>query len=406
LKTASQIRIDTFIIRPLALVVNVFVRIAGKLLSIDHRLDRDFKSIAICKFKGLGSIVQATPMISAFRKAYPQAEIIFVSTSSNQALLQELKDIDTIYTLDDSSLIRLISSYVGLQWRLLKKRPEVFIDLEIYSNFSTLVGVFALSKNRIGFYLRSSSFKMGIYTHMMFYNSTLPIAAVYFQVFRLFKPDEKMPGLFRFDEQVNDEQLDIQLIGPYIVINPNASDLRIERRWPASFFRAFIEQVQVNHPTIQLVLIGSKSESSYVTEIATGFNTQRVINLAGKTSMRGLINLIKHSNCVVTNDTGPMHLAFASKKPTICLFGPCSPEQYGQVENTKIHYKNMYCSPCVHEFSTPPCKGNNSCMQAITVAEVLQSFHEFMATGTFSTHEVNPPRFAFGDHILGQVNRN
>jgi len=406
LKTASQIRIDTFIIRPLALVVNIFVRIVGKLLSIDHRLDRDFTSIAICKFKGLGSIVQATPMISAFRKAYPHAEIIFVSTSSNAALLQEIRDIDTIYTLDDSSFTRLISSYISLQWRLLKKRPEVFIDLEIYSNFSTLVGVFALSKNRIGFYLRSSSFKMGIYTHMMFYNSTLPISSVYFQLFRLFKPDENMPGLYRFDEQVRDEKLDFQLTGEYVVINPNASDLRIERRWPAPFFRAFIEQVLLEYPNIQLVLIGSNSEAAYVSEIAHGFDSQRVINLAGKTSIRGLVHLIKNSMCVVTNDTGPMHLAFACKQPSICLFGPCSPEQYGQTENTKIHYKNMYCSPCVHEFSTPPCKGNNSCMQAITVGEVLQSFREFMLNGTFSQHNTHPTSFAFGAHILGQVNRN
>ncbi len=390
----------------MALVINVFVRIAGKLLSIDHRLDRDFKSIAICKFKGLGSIVQATPMITAFRKAYPQAEIIFVSTRSNQALLEEITEIDTLYTLDDSSFIQLISSYICLQWRLLKKRPEVFIDLEIYSNFSTLVGVLALSKNRIGFYLRSSSFKMGIYTHMMFYNTKLPISSVYFQIFRLFKPNEDSPELYPFDHQVSEAEVDIKFEQPFLIINPNASDLRIERRWPASFFRTFIQQLLDEYPNKQLVLIGSKSEREYTAQIAEGFDLERVFNLAGKTSMRGLIYTIKASQCVITNDTGPMHLAFAIKKPTICLFGPCSPEQYGHLEFTKIHYKNMYCSPCVHEFSTPPCKGNNSCMKAITVEEVMNSVREFMRDGKFSKHNPQPTSYAFGPHILGQVNRN
>ncbi len=67
-------------------------------------------------------------------------------------------------------------------------RPDVYIDLEIYSNFSTLVTLFSCSKNRISFYLRSSSFRMGIYTHMMFFNSEVQISEVYLQIARLFGP--------------------------------------------------------------------------------------------------------------------------------------------------------------------------------------------------------------------------
>jgi hypothetical protein len=67
-----------------------------------------------------------------------------------------------------------------------------------------------------------------------------------------------------------------------------------------------------------------------------------------------------------------MHLSFACKTPTICLFGPCSPEQYAVNENAYVFFKKVYCSPCVHEFTIPPCGGNNVCMKLITVNEVLE----------------------------------
>ncbi len=70
-----------------------------------------------------------------------------------------------------------------------------------------------------------------------------------------------------------------------------------------------------------------------------------------------------------------MHIGFSLKKTAIALFGPCSPHQYGFAENAVCFYKNVYCSPCVHEFIIPPCSyGNNDCMKLISVEEVMNLF--------------------------------
>lgn len=382
----------------------------GKILSIDHRLDVPFQRIVICKFKGLGSIIQATPMIQALRETYPDAEITFLSTQSNATFLSKIDVIDKVITVDDSSSWRLIASLSKAIFQMLRNRPEVYIDLEIYSNFSTLVTIATLAKNRIGFYLRSSSFRMGIYTHMMYYNTNVPISEVYLQIARLMNPSANSSGLFPIFKSTADLALPKEIHNNnYIVINPNASDLRIERRWAGQKFKQLTEQILADYPEKKVVFIGAPSEASYVKEVLMDYAHPNLVNLAGKTTVDELIQLIYKAELVITNDTGPMHIAFACNTPTIALFGPCSPDQYGWNANTKIIYKQVYCSPCVHEFITPPCKGNNSCMQLITLQEVMEEVNEFYQNGAKFSNTKNNPKSNINYNneniVLGMVNR-
>jgi ADP-heptose:LPS heptosyltransferase len=255
--------------------------------------------------------------------------------------------------------------------RLIRLRADVYIDLEIYSNFSTLVTLFSLARNRIGFYLRSSSFRMGIYTHMMYFNPGMAISEVYLQIARLFGPVKEPVGLYPLHNSVGDEARAIVPAGDYLVINPNASDLRLERRWAAKNFTGFIERCLLRFPDKKIVLVGSASERDYTQEVVASISSEQVLNLAGRTTMDKLIMLIRHAQLMITNDTGPMHIAFACGTPTVCLFGPCAPEQYAWLGDATVLYKRVYCSPCVHEFSVPPCGGNNTCMQLISVDEVM-----------------------------------
>jgi ADP-heptose:LPS heptosyltransferase len=404
-KTKHQILLDRIIFSPLAWVMNIFVRIAGKLLFINHDLQRPFKRIAICKFKGMGSIIQASPMISVLKNKFPDSEIIFVSTESNRGILQIIKSIDTIVTVNDNSFLKLLFSVSKALIFLIRKRPQVYIDLEIYSSFSTIFTTLTLSTNRIGFYLRSSSFRMGIYTHMMFFNPRIPIRDVYLQIAHLFDRDQRTPGLYPLYEGLP-RPGDFQP-GKYIVVNVNASDLRIERRWDKQCYVQLIEQFSRQHPETDILLVGSRGEYEYTNSIASNFESNpRVHNLAGKTSLQELISIIRHSRCLLTNDTGPMHIAFASKTPTVCLFGPCSPEQYGLADTAKVIYKKVYCSPCVHDFETPPCKGNNVCMKLIEVHEVLAAVNELFQSDNLLKQEQNQFIYNYNGEVLGLVKRS
>lgn len=394
MNTKTQLWIDKNLVKPFVSTTNILVRFVGFLLRLDHNLEKDFNTIAVCKYKGLGSIVQASALLQSLRASYPNAKIVFVSTVGNAPLLKKIDCIDEIVLLNDRSATKLILSYSGFIFKLISLRIGVFIDLEIYSNFSSLTTTLSLARNRLGFYLRASHYRMGIYTHMMYYNTRVPIMQTYLQMVRLLKANSINETLYPLSSS---EKPIVN--GQYIVVNPNASDLRIERRWPVENFKSLIESLRSKYPELKITLVGAPNEAEYVAELHSNFKDENIINTAGKTSFDQLISLIQNAEFVITNDTGPMHLAAACGVKTVALFGPCSPNQYGAINNVIPVYQNLYCSPCVHEFDIPPCLGDNQCMKQIQVEKVIAAIDK-------SAREKQVrPEFKGGKEVLGFVKR-
>jgi len=412
MKIQNQIFIDKLVVKPFAIILNILVRIVGQLLRLDHSLDKDFQRILVCKFKGLGSIIQSTPLLNALRSKYPNATIIYVSSRSNKSLLDRIDVLDDCYYLEDRSMFKLFASFMVTWWKILKFRPQIYIDLEIYSNFSTVLTAFSLANNRFGYYLRGSEYRLGIYTHMMFYNIQTPISKIYLQFASLLDVDTNEAALIDLGNSLGNDiilQLPIDVSEPFILINPNASDLRVERRWPRDNFVSLIGHIAIKYPSLAIYLIGVSAEAPYTDQIAQKTNLANVKSLAGKTTMHQLILMIQKATLMVSNDTGPMHIAFSCKTPIICLFGPCSPDHYSlQLPNIKAIYKKVYCSPCVHEFSQPPCKGDNKCMQLISIDEVLQQVLHFFVHRQFDNEKdskVSEVIYQTDNHVLGTVKR-
>ncbi len=403
MNTRNQVILDKYIAKPAAYVLNFFVRLAGQLFRIDHNLNRNFKVIAVCKFKGMGSILQATPMLAALRKKFPDAEIIFVSTKSNKAILDKIELVNTKVLVDESSLAKFIISNIKALVFLIRKRPGIYIDLEIYSDFSTLFATFTFSKNRIGFYLRSSSFRMGIYTHMMFFNPRVAVSKVYLQIASLIGCDEEEYPLYPLGIKTNKQES--AAAKPYIVINPNASDLRLERRWHRDNFIALMQHIRQSFSNHDIKLVGSRQEKEYTDSITTQLNDTCITSTAGLTNIDELTALIKNASLMISNDTGPMHIAFCTGTPVICLFGPCSPEQYGVSINSHIIYKKVYCSPCVHEFEIPPCHGNNVCMKLITVEEVFEKVKSVLSSNEKEIKAADSFVYSLDKQTIGLVGR-
>ena len=376
---STEIFIDKAIVKPVVYLLNFFVRILGKLLHINHSLDVSFKRIAISKYKGMGSIIQATPLLQTLREKYPNAQITFVSTKANRDVLEKIDCIDQTILLDDTGFFKLLLSFPGFITRLFFNRFDLFLDLEIYSSTSSLITTLSAAKNRVGFYLRDNQYRLGVYTHMLFLNTQTAISLAYLQLARLLNQEDLIYDLYPLKAE---EGTFLQLVksypfltpAGYIVINPNASDLRIERRWPLEKYIELITTLNHKYPDYHIVIIGNKAESKYVENIAKLFKrNSNVSSLAGKTSFNELISIINNARFMITNDTGPLHIAYAVDTPVIGLFGPCSPIQYGMSNRSISIYNKMYCSPCVHEFERPPCNGNNQCLISIKQQQVLDS---------------------------------
>jgi ADP-heptose:LPS heptosyltransferase len=330
----------------------------------------------------MGSIIQATPLLQTLKKSYPAAEITFVTSSANLKLLESIGVVDRILIIDDRAVLKIIRSTFQVLRLLWKNRADLYIDLETYSYFSTALATMSCATNRFGFYRIERNIRMGVYTHMMFFNARAPIAQSYLQMARLAGCNAMVESLFRFNVSEPDRMTTAQKViavsgsatSSYTIINPNASDLRVERRWPAEKFIALINSLRSKYPDKKFLLIGAANEFHWVKKIHDALDAEVrecVFNTAGLFTLYELFSLIEQSELVITNDTGPMHISFAFSRPTTSLFGPASPSQYGQNPNAYGIYKNIYCSPCVHDFLTPPCRGDNQCMKKITVDEVM-----------------------------------
>jgi ADP-heptose:LPS heptosyltransferase len=388
LKLKTKIRIDRMAGLPLVYSLNMMARILGFFLRIDHSLKRPVKTIAVCKFVGMGSIVQAIPLLKTLRRNYPDARIIFITNISNFSLFQYIPEVNEIYCVSDKTLSSLIISNVSLLFKLWRKRPDIYIDLEIYSNYSSMIATMSLSRNRMGFFKDDKTYRMGMYTHMLYFNIKSPISETYLQFARLMECKELIHDPTFDSSLINQKDLSViaKKLGKdfpanYIIINPNASELRLERRWPAEKLIPLIRSMLVEIPEHEIIFIGDATEKEYVHTLMLQMGDHpRLIDSSGKLSLSELVLLISNASLMVTNDTGPMHLAFAVKTPTVSLFGPCSPAQYGGKERTISIYKNVYCSPCVHEFLIPPCKGDNQCMKKISSEEVFSAVKKALAS--------------------------
>ena len=158
-----------------------------------------------------------------------------------------------------------------------------------------------------------------------------------------------------------------------ILINPNASDLLPQRRWSQQRFSELIISIHQQYPNDLILITGSPAEIDYVEKVRVVANVKNAINFAGQVSFAELPALYTLSDVMVTNDSGPGHFSAVTRLRTVVLFGPETPALYGSIGNSIAITANLACSPCVSAANhrKTPCQ-DNVCMQAITVAQVLE----------------------------------
>ena len=157
---------------------------------------------------------------------------------------------------------------------------------------------------------------------------------------------------------------------PIFGLNPGA-EYGPAKRWPVEKFISAAKEIQQKTNCIWL-LFGGKSDAALANQIESAIgNRQSAINLAGRTSLRELMSLLKLCRVLLTNDTGPMHVAAALGTPVVAPFGSTSPELTGPVfsSNAQILKSTVPCSPCFLR----ECPIDFRCMNEIGVERVVEA---------------------------------
>jgi heptosyltransferase-1 len=162
----------------------------------------------------------------------------------------------------------------------------------------------------------------------------------------------------------------------WIAIQPGARWLN--KRWPVENFAGLVHLLEQKFPEIRFAVFGGGDEKN-LGEIISRAAPSRCLNLCGETTLPEMIEWVRLCDLMVTNDTGPMHVAAALGKPLIALFGPTEPRRtgpYGQLEN--VLRIELPCEPCLK----PYClwKNPNECLTAIAPATVFKRVEKIFAS--------------------------
>ncbi len=159
---------------------------------------------------------------------------------------------------------------------------------------------------------------------------------------------------------------------PWFGLNPGA-EYGPAKRWPAGHFVA--AAVALRQKTqCRWVLFGGAGDRDLADQIARDIQSETgdtPLNLAGKTTLRELAAALKICSLVLTNDTGPMHLAAAVGAPVVAIFGSTSPELTGPLlsPRAQIARQPVPCAPCFLR----QCPIDLRCLRALPPASVIEA---------------------------------
>ncbi len=355
---------------------------------------KEVKNILVIKFWGMGSIILTTPAVKSIKQNYPNAKLWYLTLESNKEICSIISEIDEIVTVRLNNPISFTLQTLKTISRLRKVDLDIAIDFEFYTYYSALIVRLIKPRESTGFNnLKNNRSKLFTQTilfdeHKHTRDNFLNLAAVKctsltseFTDLTKFHSVPPVVGLTSPFGETNNTEINIL---PLIVVNPNASPLAFERRLPAKDFVSIIERL-ASSGKYNIALTGNAEETEYVAALYEKLNTKKnVSNLSGKLSVKELAELIASSQCLLTNDSGPLHIASALNIPVISFFGPESPEKYGPLCSKKLlFYRGLECSPCmsVSNSKTVNCIYSEPiCMTKFDMEEVAGRIEGFLKT--------------------------
>jgi len=318
----------------------------------------------------IGDAVMSMPAVKALRRAHPESEISLLVKPSIAPLFEKDPNIDEIILYEDR--FKTVAGRFKLSMILKKKGfSKAFLFQNAFD--AALITFLAGIPERIGYDRDGRRF---------FLTSPVPFNGddrkihhidYYLNLLRNTGIEAKpsVPWIYMsIDERLSARKAMSALTRPVLGINPGAAYGSSKRWLPERFAEvAYWFAVETGG---SIIIFGSKNEAIIANEIEYLIKRRAasLLNLAGKTTVRELIGLISECDIFVTNDSGPMHIAYASGTPIVAVFGSTSPELTGPPAAGSFVLKaGNTCSPC---FERACANKNNDmrCMYAIESEDV------------------------------------
>ncbi|WP_241476523.1 glycosyltransferase family 9 protein [Brachyspira hyodysenteriae] len=314
-------KVDRKLFGSLEYILDRLSFIVGRFVKRDHTTtEYNVKNVVIAKYLGLGSIVRSQVIIQDIKNTFPNVKIHYLTTEKNKNIFDIIGNVDNILTINDNGIFSMALSTFNLVIKLIKLKVDAFIDLEVYSRYSSCIALMSCARNRYGFFRHDIHWHVGVYTHMLYFNNQKNITDIYLQISNyltnsniynkalpsfLFSNEDKS----EIEKYLKKNKLNKKSNDIYIGINANASELALERRYPPLYFVELIENIlKIKEKNICIFLIGSSSEKKYLeNEIYNKLDKNILDNVyitAGVFSLNASIYFLSKFDLFITTDSG------------------------------------------------------------------------------------------------------
>lgn len=333
------------------------------------------RTVLIFKFMGGGSITVAGPLLLALRRKYAGARLVLVSTSQVAVHARLLGLFDQIEAVDDGRPFRLAFSLLAILYRCRRLRPELAVNLEVYSRMAVFCMALTGGLFRAGFQLEDEAWIQRCYDLSLPFSRTGRVYEYYDALAEMLDAPLPEPEALR---RLAGSGFSTPPAGaPLLVAAPFCSALSFLRRWEFPCWSEFFAGFLAAHPDWHVLVIGGPKDVEYARGILDQLPPElaaRAESGCGRLSLRESVAAIHRSALFVGIDSAPLHWARLTGRRVLSLWGATEPELLlrpaPQLIETVIQAE-AECSPCVHAAKHSRCSGRAECMAAMTPDRVL-----------------------------------
>ena len=317
--------------------------------------------ILVIRMSSFGDVILTTPVLTQLREKYPNAVIDFIVLDKFKVAIRGNKNIDNLIIFEKDK-------YKGLSgiYKFSKKLGDYDLIIDLHAKMRSFM-ISKLVKGRVLRYKKRALWKsLFVKWKLIKYSVDHTIVKSYF------KPLEVLGLKCRGEELEFDfEAKDLEKVKEYeefVVFAPGAS--KETKKWTKENFSRLGKLINDKFNK-KIILIGGKNEWEELEEIRKN-SGEFCINLGGKLSLKESGALLSKADFVVTNDSGPFHMARGVNTLSFVIFGPTDPNMFEYNNNSILLFGNEPCSPCsLHGDKVCP-KGHFNCMKNLTAEKVFE----------------------------------
>jgi len=301
--------------------------------------------ILLIKPSSLGDIVHALPVVSAIKLQWPRSHLTWIVKRQWADLVERAEGVDRVWPIDMT-----VGSWIREGRALRAQRFDLAIDLQGLFRSGVLAWLSG-APTRIGF-------ANGREGSPWFYSDRVPVTdpdihAVDRYLSVVAALGASLPDKPRFGFRLREEDMatvreicqrrGLTVDKPWVAVNIGAR--WPTKRWPLTSFAAVLDQLYETQFS-PVVVIGSADERPQMDSLKA-LAQSPFIDLCGEIPLKCLPSLLSKATAMITNDSGPMHIAAALGIPVIAMFGPTSASRTGPYgDGHRVLIGRVPCSPC------------------------------------------------------------